>query len=513
MSIERFNHAGRQPRLLHLTGLLASVLLAGVQSRGQDFNERFAAWQSGGAMRGGAMQPQIVPPSPPPEAAVATQTAPAASARASGRLLSEVYSAPMHSPDFNQPWTQGQCASCSHGPTFVPPSDQLGTCDYVGGYGGGPNCCCPGLCGGCGSCGPCGGKGGGHDWGPLCCNPMVWLKTDVLLWWRQGRDFPQLVTSDPVVESSTTAGILPDAQTLFGGRVGTEMQAGGRVDFGFYIDPRQCAGYGFRFFGLGRDSSEFRVSSTDVPVLAIPFFDADAGANDALLVAFPGLRSGTVAITGTSSVISNDVYGRYLLCRDCNNRLDFITGWQYARIADNVEIRSQSTVTETGGTIPVGTVSTIVDEFDTRNEFHGAILGLQWQRNCSYWTTTWLARMSIGNMHETARIRGSTLITSPGQPDESLATGLCAASSNIGQRSRDEFTAITEVGFNVAYRFAPCTQLTVGYTFIYFSDILQPGTGIDTTIGDNGTTTRPQFAFRHSDYWVQGLSLGLSKEF
>jgi hypothetical protein len=116
-------------------------------------------------------------------------------------------------------------------------------------------------------------------------------------------------------------------------------------------------------------------------------------------------------------------------------------------------------------------------------------------------------------MHETAKIRGSTLITSPGQADQSLATGLFAADSNIGQRSRNEFTAITEVGFNLAYRFAPCTQLTVGYTFIYFSDILQPGTGIDTTIGDNGTTTRPQFAFRHSDYWVQGLNLGLSKEF
>ena len=499
MSIERFR----------LFGLLASILFAGVQASGADFNERYAAWQGGSPIMQRRVQPaamQTEAPAPPP----AQTTAPPA-AQNSRRILSDVYSAPLHTPDYNSPWTTGNCASCNHGPTFEPGMDALGTCDYSGGGIGAA--CGAGCCGGCGGCGPCGGAGGGHDWGPLCGNTLVWLKLDVLLMWRQGRDFPPLVTSDPVVESSTTAGILPDAQTLLGGRVGTDMQAGGRVDFGFYIDPRQCAGYGFRFWGLGRDSSESRFDSTDFPVLAIPFFDADAGANDALLVAYPGLRSGTISVTGTSSIMSNDVYGRFLLCRDCNSRLDFITGWQYARLADRVDIRSQSTVTETGGTIPVGTVSTIVDQFDTRNEFHGGILGLQWQRSCSYWTTQVLGRMSIGNMHETATVRGATRITSPGQPEQNLATGLFAQESNIGAHSRNEFTAITEVGFNIGYRFAPCTQLNFGYTFVYFSDVLSPGTGIDTTIGDDGDTTRPQFTFRHSDYWAQGISLGLTREF
>ena len=419
----------------------------------------------------------------------------------------------MHTPDFNHPWTSSPCASCSHGPTYVPPSDDLGTCDYLGGgYGLGHSgeCCGPG---GCGGCGPCGGAGGGHDWGPLCGNTLVWLRADVLLWWRQGRDFPTLVTSDPVVESSTTAGVLPDAQTLFGGRVGTDMQAGGRVDFGFFVDPRQCSGYGFRVWGLGRDSSESRFDSTDFPVLAVPFFDADTGVNDAFLVAYPGLRSGTVSVTGTSSIFSNDVYGRYLLCRDCNNRLDFITGWQYLRLADNVDLRIRSEVTEVGGTIPVGTVTSILDQFDTRNTFNGGILGLQWERNCSYWTLRLLGRVSLGNMHETSLINGSTRITSPGQTTQNLNTGLLAAESNIGRRSRDEFTAVTEVGFNIAYRFAPCTQLNIGYTLVYINDVLSPGTGIDTAIGDNGTTTRPQFTFRHSDFWLQGINLGISREF
>src|SRR6185312_4526230 len=104
------------------------------------------------------------------------------------------------------------CASCAHGPTFEPGSDVLGTCGYAGG---GPldggYCCGDGNCGGgcgggflnclglggCGPCGACGGAGGGCDYGPLCCNTLVWMRAEALLWWRQGRDFPPVVTTDP----------------------------------------------------------------------------------------------------------------------------------------------------------------------------------------------------------------------------------------------------------------------------------------------------------------------------
>jgi hypothetical protein len=248
-------------------------------------------------------------------------------------------------------------------------------------------------------------------------------------------------------------------------------------------------------------------------VLAIPFRDIAAGANDALLVAYPGLRSGEINVAGTGSVLSNDVYGRFLLCRDSITRLDFLTGWNYSRIADQIQINSSSTVTEIGGNIPVGTVSTTVDQFLVTNNFNGAILGLEWQRDCGVWQSRVLARMSIGNMHETVEINGSSRIAVPGQAPVTNTGGVFTANSNIGRRSRDEFTAITEVGYTLAYRFAPCTQLSVGYTFIYFSDVVTAGSAIDPTVGTAGGNTRPQFTFRHGDYWVQGINLGLTREF
>jgi hypothetical protein len=394
-----------------------------------------------------------------------------------------------------------------------PGSDVLGTCDY----GGDGSCasCGPGGCfGGCSPCGACGGAGGGCDWGPLCGNTLVWARFDVLLWWKQGRDYPPIVTTDPTTESSTTAGILPDAQILFGNnRVASNMAVGGRVDWGFFTDPRQCIGFGDRFFGISKDAANFHVNSTDEPVLAIPFRDIAAGGNDALLVAYPGLRSGEINVAGTGSVLGNDVYARFLLCRDNICRLDFITGWNYTRVADEVQINSRSTVTEIGGNIPVGTVSTTMDQFIATNNFNGGILGLEWQRDCGVWQSRVLARMSLGNMHEEININGSSRIAVPNQTPVTSTGGVLTAGSNIGRQARDEFTAITELGYTLAYRFAPNTQLTVGYTLLYFNDILTAGSAIDPTVGTAGGNTRPQFTFHHSDFWVQGINLGLTREF
>jgi hypothetical protein len=334
------------------------------------------------------------------------------------------------------------------------------------------------------------------------------------MWWRQGRDYPPLVTTDSVTASPTEAGTLPDAAILFGdGRDGTNMQAGLRFDIGWWCDPRQCVGYGWRFFVLGKDSGEFNIDSLDNPVLAVPFRDVDADDNEAILIAFPSLRSGEIHIAANSDIVGNDLYGRFLLCRDHDSRLDFITGWHYSRIKDAVAIRTRSTITEVGGTIPQGTEFNTFDEFEAHSEFNGGILGLMWEGNCGCCTTNLMARMSLGNMHEIMRIRGSNRIDDPLTPPVTDTGGIFTAASNIGEFTRDEFTAVTEVGLTFAYRFRPCTQLTVGYSFLYWSDALNPGHAIDTGVSPSGAADRPSFSFRHSDYWAQGINLGLQWQF
>ena len=46
------------------------------------------------------------------------------------------------------------------------------------------------------TCGTCGNHGPA-DCDMCCGKPLWWAKFDVLLWWREGRDLPPLVTTDP----------------------------------------------------------------------------------------------------------------------------------------------------------------------------------------------------------------------------------------------------------------------------------------------------------------------------
>ncbi len=383
------------------------------------------------------------------------------------------------------------------------PHSQWHDMAFAGGYGPGCNTCGPAGCGACGDFGP-----QGCD---MCCGkPLWWARFELLMWWRQGRDLPPLVTSgDASVVDSTEAGILPDASILFGGgRESSQMQAGGRMDLGFWLDPSECLGVGNRFYGLGRDDMRFQTDSFDNPVLAIPFIDVDT--EEALLLAYPGLATGSVDVRGSSEVLGNDLYARFLICRDCDSRLDFVTGWSFSRINDDLRIRGNTTVTEVGGNIPIGTETEVFDRFDTRNEFHGVILGLMHEYECRCWSWQTMARMSIGNMNQRVIIDGQTSIGVPGDDPEVTAGGLFTnPDTNIGEFSRNEFTAVTEVGLNLAYHVGPCTKLTVGYSFLYWSDVLRPGDHIDRTIGDD----RPAFRFNRGDYWVQGVNLGFVREF
>ena len=64
------------------------------------------------------------------------------------------------------------------------------------------NTCCPD--GHCGSC--------SH-----CCKRMdVWGSAEFLLWWSKGSVTPPLVTTSPSGTAQADAGVLPDADVLFG---------------------------------------------------------------------------------------------------------------------------------------------------------------------------------------------------------------------------------------------------------------------------------------------------------
>ena len=380
---------------------------------------------------------------------------------------------------------------------------------YVEGGACGPDGCGFGGCGlGCGAC--CDPCSGGCATG---CSTLVWARFEALLWWQEGRDLPPLVTTDPATEPFATAGILPNATVLFGN--GTEegdMSAGFRFDIGTWTDTQQCYGAGWRFFGLGTDGLGFRSTSVQNPVLAIPFETINPVANDALVISYPGLREGEINFVGNSEVFGSDVYGRFLLCRNCISRIDLITGYHFSRVDDQIVMRSRFTDVDPQS-VDFGAVTTVVDRFAGNNDFHGGIIGFIWERDCGCWNTQLLARTALGGMRERMRIDGSFTFDTLAAPPVTTPGGLFTAPTNLGTYGQTEFATVSEFGATAAYRIGRCTQITLGYTFILWSSVQRPSDAIDPVIDLGNNPTRPAFNFNTSSYWVQGLNVGFEFKF
>ncbi|OWK43207.1 hypothetical protein FRUB_02806 [Fimbriiglobus ruber] len=68
---------------------------------------------------------------------------------------------------------------------------------------------------------------------------------------------------------------------------------------------------------------------------------------------------------------------------------------------------------------------------------------------------------------------------------------------------------------NLGYQVTDHIRLIAGYSFLYLNSVARPGNQIDPVIDTQqippatGTGTRPAGGVRTSDFWVQGINLGM----
>jgi hypothetical protein len=358
------------------------------------------------------------------------------------------------------------------------------------------NTCC--TDGGCGQCSHCNRR------------MDVWGSAEFLLWWTKGSYAPPLVTTSPAGTGQGSAGVLPGAEVLFGqSHLGDEDQAGGRVTLGLWLDDEHNVSVVGRVYGLGGASDRFEDESDGTPILARPFRNALIGQNDALLVAFPGLSTGSIDASLVNNFYAAETYFQVMVESNQNRRVDVIAGYQFARLDDWLDVRSVSEVATLGGAIV-----DIRDRFSTQNEFHGGQFGLRGQMMRGCWSLDALAKVGIGVTRQRVTIDGRTLIDGAASNG-----GLLAQESNIGTFQRDKFAYIPELTLNLRYHFNPCVSMHVGYSLIYMSDVVTAGRQIDTSVNLSQQTgpivgqERPLFAFEDEYYWLQGINFGVNWDF
>ena len=168
--------------------------------------------------------------------------------------------------------------------------------------------------------------------------------------------------------------------------------------------------------------------------------------------------NGNISVTTHSEVFGADAYVRVRCRQSCMSRTDFVSGYQFARINESLQIHSSSQNSNL----------VVNDNYNTYNEFHGGVIGVLHDYTYGCVNLMLLGRVGLGNMHQTAIARGDTNGQQGGLYVESNTTVV-----------RDKFCAVPELGATIGYQFSPCMQIHVGYTMLYWSNAARPEAVID----------------------------------
>ncbi|HLN30905.1 MAG TPA: BBP7 family outer membrane beta-barrel protein [Gemmataceae bacterium] len=347
-----------------------------------------------------------------------------------------------------------------------------------------------------------------------------WFSGEYLLWWVKGGQLPPLVTTSPAGTPRDMAGVLgqPGTQVLFGGNATqSEPFSGGRFNFGFWFDRDQIIGLETSTFFLGERSMNFAASSFGSPILARPFYDVVAGQQSSELIAFPGVLAGNIAITSSTELWGTELNLRTNFWRGCCWRIDFLAGFRYLHLGDDLSINENLTV-PTGAL--AGSEIAVGDSFRTQNDFYGGQIGTEIEFRKGPWSLDLTAKVAVGDTQQFVNIAGATTFAPSGGPVSAQPGGLFALPTNIGMYSRDQFSIVPEAGFKVSYKLTDCCRAFVAYSLLYDSNVVRPGSVIDSGVNVSQLSSqlgpgmlvgpaRPAPVFHTTDFWAQGISVGL----
>jgi hypothetical protein len=351
--------------------------------------------------------------------------------------------------------------------------------------------------------------------------PRFWARTDYLLWWVKDGHVPTLVTTGDATDALPGALGMNGTAVVVGGNVDYEERSGARLEAGLWLDGAGTWGVDADYFFLGSRSARFSATadgSAASAVIARPFYDVLKSRQDASLVAYPGLIGGRVDVTASSFLQGAEVNLVSDLWHTEQGRFELLAGFRFLNLDEDLDIAEHDQVSAAAPVFP-GDAIAVDDHFATRNYFYGGQLGLRGEYLWGRWALEAVGKVALGDTHEAVVITGATAITSPGGSAQSYGAGLLALPSNSGRFERDAFAVVPEVTLNVRYRVTNWLSVYAGYTFLYWSEVARPGDQVDagvdrrqvptSILAGGGGATRPAFSFAGTDFWAQGINVGL----
>jgi Putative beta barrel porin-7 (BBP7) len=345
------------------------------------------------------------------------------------------------------------------------------------------------------------------------------ISAEALLWWFKDSPAPVPLVTDGLVGQ-------PGTKTFLGGEdLDTGANPGFRLTAGYAFTERWGVEGSF-FYIPSRSTSQSvsssgQLGSTD---LIVPFIDATTGRENGTEISFSPIFRGSATETLSNNLMGADLNATWALSPSGPWRVDLLGGFRWLRLHETY------TLTTSSPFIPPfpQDIWNTTDEFDTINNFYGAQAGVRARFDWKGFFTSATVKFAMGAMVQSAEISGS-LVTNDNTnfgPTQTFLGGYFALPSNIGNHTRTVFAVVPEIGLNIGYQITSWASVFVGYTFLYTNNVLRPGNQINRTINTSQDTAytenpaaklqgpaQPSFKFNSSDFWAQGINVGLAFRF
>jgi hypothetical protein len=354
---------------------------------------------------------------------------------------------------------------------------------------------------------------------------QVTATAEYLIWFNKNiPSLPTLVVTDRVgpEQGEVTLTGLNSASIDF------HVFSGGRISLGYFAGDCQTCGVETTLFMLFRQSLRLRVDSSTL--LGRSFFNSFTNTDDAFVVGFPDVASGTVNVVTSSQTWGAEVNAWKNVVNEPiieQFRLDLLVGFRYIDLNEDVSITSATHFnpnlagTDSPAAALAGNHIAVADLFGTDNQFFGGQVGFSSKYYGDLGTIDFRVKLALGDNHESLNTRGSQLRTLPNGVTIPSVGGVLVQRSNLGYFSHDQFIVVPETSINWILALTKNIDINLGYTFFFMSHALRPGNNIDRSVdpskipnftGDRGPgdPTRPGVPFLQTNYYAHGMSAGIT---
>jgi hypothetical protein len=362
----------------------------------------------------------------------------------------------------------------------------------------------------------------------------VWAQANYIHWWvRKGYTPPLVTTGDP---ANPNPGILgsADTSTLLGnGPVAPQEFSGIQATLGMWLDEERLESLEISGFWLGKNSRQYSFASdaNGSTPLAQPVI---IGGNErALVFAQPGVFAGSINVSTVMDFHSLELNLARNILRFNGWSIDSLVGFRYLYLNESLGINQNVTVLANGANFipfpgqaqtPAGSNFRYSDSFDMTNRFYGGTIGIRSNFTCGPFDIGSVLKLSMGGTMHVANINGTTTLNAVDGTTTTVRGSSLAQASNIGTYNSTDFSVVPELTVTAGYQVTSNLRVLIGYTAIDWNRVQRVGNQIDRTIDFQQVPTspnfvpgsvgnRPAFPAVRTDFWAQGINVGMELKF